>query len=120
MKNLKQSMCGSKLKITKVITYTLRATQKKHILQELICLIVINFPSKHRFLSMCWYLMYLVINTVRIGYVDKLVAEAESDRKKDFEKEEHGEFIEIDNDLYKLLKLTNVFNSIQPYLFYNF
>ena len=64
--------------------------------------------------------MYLVINTVRIGYVDKLVAEAESDRKKDFEKEEHGEFIEIDNDLYKLLKLTNVFNSIQPYLFYNF
>ena len=57
---------------------------------------------------------------MRIGYIDELVAEAESSRKKDFEKEENGEFIEIDNELYKLLKLTSVFNSIQPYLFYNF
>ena len=40
MKNLKQSMCGNKSKITKVITYTLRTTPKKLILQELICLIV--------------------------------------------------------------------------------
>lgn len=113
-------MCGSKLKITKVIANTSRAIQKKHIHQELICLIVTNLSLKHRFLSMCWYLIFLVINTVREGHINELVAEAESSRKKDFEKEENGEFIEIDNDLYKLLKLTNVFNSIQPYLFYNF
>jgi hypothetical protein len=78
MKNLKQSMCGSKLKMTKVIANTLRAIQKKHTHQELICLIVTYFPSKHRFLSMCWYLIFLVINTVRDGYIDELVAEAES------------------------------------------
>ena len=40
-----------------------------------------------------------------------MVKEAETSRRKDFEKEDDGEFIEINNEIYKLLKLTPVFNS---------
>ena len=45
------------------------------------------------------------------GHIDKLVKDAETSRKKDFEKEDDGEFIEINDEIYKLLKLTPVFNS---------
>jgi len=54
---------------------------------------------------------FIVINTVDPGKIYKLVKEAEHSRKIDYEKDNFGEFIEIDNDLYKLLKLTPVYNS---------
>ena len=53
----------------------------------------------------------LVINTVSPGKIEKLVKDAEESRKKDYEKDNEGEFIEIDAQLYKLLKLTPIFNS---------
>ena len=53
-----------------------------------------------------------MINTVDPGKIEKLVAEAEKARKTRYEEEDEGEFIEIHNDIYKLLNLTPKFNSI--------
>ena len=47
-----------------------------------------------------------------IGKIANLVAEAEKDRKKDFEDEEKAEYVEIADEIYKLLRITPVFNSI--------
>ena len=55
---------------------------------------------------------FIVINTVKPKSILELVKKAEKTRKELFEKEDEGEFIEIHNDIYKLLKLTPVFNSI--------
>lgn len=55
---------------------------------------------------------FIVINTVKPKSILKLVKKAEKARKELFEKEDDGEFIEIHDDIYKLLKLTPVFNSI--------
>jgi len=56
-------------------------------------------------------LTFIVINTVDPGKIEDLVKEAEKSRKTKFEEEDEGEFIEIHNDIYKLLKLTPDFNS---------
>ena len=55
--------------------------------------------------------------------IAKLIAEAEIDRKEDFKDAEKEEFIEMKDEIYKLIKLTPVFNSntgfIKPFfLFY--
>ena len=55
---------------------------------------------------------FIVINTVKPKSILELVKKAEKTRKELFEKEDEGEFIEIHNDIYKLLKLTPVYNSI--------
>ena len=54
---------------------------------------------------------FIVINTVKPKSILELVKKAEKTRKELFENEDEGEFIDI-NNIYKLLKLTPVFNSI--------
>ena len=56
-------------------------------------------------------LTFIVINTVDPGKIEDLVKVAEKSRKTKFEEEDESEFIEIHNDIYKLLKLTPVYNS---------
>ena len=55
------------------------------------------------------------------GKIANLVAEAEKGRKKDHEDDEKEEFIEMGDEIYKLLKITPVFNSnmgfIKPFNF---
>jgi len=53
--------------------------------------------------------------------IAKLVMEAEKARKKDYEDDEKEEFIEMGDEIFKLLKITPVFNSkhgfIKPFIF---
>ena len=64
-------------------------------------------------------LIFIVINTVEPGKIEELVKKAEKTRKKKYEEEDEGEFIEIHNDIYKLLKLTPVFNSKLNFFIYS-
>ena len=52
--------------------------------------------------------------------IAKLIAAAENDRKKDFELDEKEEYVEMLDDIYKLIKLTPIFNSkhglIKPFI----
>jgi len=53
--------------------------------------------------------------------IETLVMEAEKARKKDYEDDEKEEFIEMGEEIFKLLKITPVFNSnmgfIKPFIF---
>ena len=51
------------------------------------------------------------MNTVKKGYMDKLVSKAEEERKADIQKKLEDEFIEVHDDIYKMIKVTPVINS---------
>ena len=74
-----------------------------------------NFNPPHNKDENLYVLNFIVINTVGNGKILNLIKEAEMSRKKDFEKEHDGEFIEIGNEIYKLLKLTPIYNSIKHF-----
>ena len=43
--------------------------------------------------------------------MDKLVAKAEEERKADLQKKHNDDFIEVHDDIFKMMKITPVINS---------
>ena len=56
------------------------------------------------------------MNTIKPGSILKLVKKTESTRLNKIKEEEKKEYIEIDDEIYKLLKLSPCLNSINYFI----